>query len=119
MGSEVTIEAVRLAMGIEELKARAASINIANAGKPDARALRFDLESVQATLLQASRSGDANALRAAGDALASLEPVRTGAEIRPDEQVGDMSVAGLRYQALGEALSRRLGLMRLAITGRN
>ncbi|RMH94066.1 hypothetical protein EBB59_02575 [Lysobacter pythonis] len=36
-----------------------------------------------------------------------------------DREIGDMVSANMSYQTLTEALSRKFGLMRLAITGRN
>lgn len=120
MGSETTIEAVRLAMGIEELKARVASLNIANANRPDAQALRMDFAAAQAALTQAAGAGDAGAaLRQASADIRTAAPSLAGQPIQADEQIADMSAAGLHYQALSEALSRHFGLMRLAISGRS
>lgn len=120
MGNETTIEAVRLALGIEELKARVASLNIANANRPDAHALRMDFATAQAALAQATSSGDAgDALRQASADIRAMAPTLADQPIQADEQVADMSAAGLHYQALTEALSRHFGLMRLAIAGRS
>ena len=46
-----------------------------------------------------------------------IDPGVTGDEL--DELVADSVSAGLNYQALSESLSRHLGLMRLAISGRS
>ena len=123
MSSDITVQAVRLALGMNELQARVASMNIANAGKPDARAMRVDFGSLQATLLAASAIGQdagvAERLSRAASDLRKSAQVDTGIAIHADEQIGDMVSASLSYQALGEALSRHMGLMRLAVTGRS
>lgn len=124
MSSNNTIDAVRIALGMQELQARVASMNIANAGKADARAMRVDFASVQAALSDVASAGpnDAGAVarlrQAAGD-LRGLSPMATSHPINADEQVGDMVAAGVGYQTLSEALSRQFGLMRLAISGRS
>lgn len=123
MSSDITVQAVRLALGMNELQARVASMNIANAGKPDARAMRVDFGSLQTVLSAAASSADESGLgerlgKAAAD-LRSSAQVDSGIPIQADEQIGDMVAASISYQALGEALSRHMGLMRLAVTGRS
>lgn len=122
MSNDITTQAVSLALGMREMQARVASMNIANATKPDARAMRVDFASLQATLGGLATSGNdvdvAARLRLAASDLASSTPITTGETIQADEQIGDMVAAGVGYQALSEALSRHFGLMRLAISGR-
>ena len=122
MSSEITTEAVRLALGMHEMQARIASINIANASRPDARAMRFDFSSVQTTLADVSQvhSMDVSArLQQANIDLRAQSAQTTSDPISADEQIGDMVAAGANFQALSEALSRYFGLMRLAATGRS
>ncbi|QDH70151.1 hypothetical protein [Marilutibacter alkalisoli] len=122
MSNELTIEAVRLALSLQELKARVASANVANAGMPGASAMRTDFSGVYNALAAAARSNGPEAaaqLRHAEAQARSAHPISTGESIRMDEQIGDMSTAALKYQALSDALSRHFGLMRLAITGRS
>ena len=116
MATDTTIDAVRLALGLQELRARVASLNIANAGVPSAQTLRADFSSVQAGLDPAA---DPQRVDKAIDALADLTPEPTGVPIHLDAQVAELSSASADYQTLTEALSRKFGLMRLAITGRN
>lgn len=116
MATDTTIDAVRLALGLQELRARVASLNIANAGVPSAQTLRADFSSVQAGLDPAA---DPQRVDKAIDALADLTPEPTGDPIHLDAQVAELSSASADYQTLTEALSRKFGLMRLAITGRN
>jgi flagellar basal body rod protein FlgB len=116
MATDTTIDAVRLALGLQELRARVASLNIANAGTPSAQALRVDFASVQGAL---TPSADAAQIGAAIDALTGIAPQPTGEGIHLDEQVTDLTSASTNYQTLTEALSRQFGLMRLAITGRS
>jgi flagellar basal body rod protein FlgB len=116
MPNDTTIDAVRLALGLQELRARVASINVANAATPSAQALRVDFASVQGAL---SASADDGRIAEALDSLDALAPQATGEAIQLDEQVTEMASASASYQTLTEALSRQFGLMRLALTGRS
>lgn len=122
MSNDITTEAVRLALGIREAQARSASVNIANAGIEGARAQRVDFAAMQTLLSEAAQGGgDALAARlsAAADGVRAM-PAQAGVDpIQADEQVADMVTAGMNYQALGEALSRHFGLLRLSIAGRS
>lgn len=126
IGNDITTQAVRLAMGMHELRAENASRNIALANTPGAQATRLDFGNSQGLLQQAA----ALPLHDAGDLLTSLSEVGSqpvaretqddaGATINLDQEVADMASANLDYQALTESLNRHFGLMRLAITGRN
>lgn len=120
MPNEHTIDAVRLALGMYELRAHVASINIANAGTPGARAVRIDFAEAQAALDSAARTGgDEQSLAHALEGLGRATPMSTGESTNLDQQVAEMSAAGLGYQSLTEALSRQFGLMRLSIAGRS
>lgn len=122
MSNDITTEAVRLALGIREAQARSASVNIANAGIEGARAQRVDFAAMQTLLSEAAQGGDntlASRLSAAADGVRAM-PAQAGVDpIQADEQVADMVTAGMNYQALGEALSRHFGLLRLSIAGRS
>lgn len=118
VSNEQTIDAVRLAMGMQELRAHVAGLNVANAGLQDARAQRVDFAAMQSAL-EAAAAGREVPLEHMIDEVARTRPTDAGTPIRLDEQVGEMVAAGLAYQALGEALSRHYGLMRLAVTGRS
>ena len=123
MSVDNTIDAVRLALSLQEIRARTASANVANASKPDATAQQVDFASVEAALRLAAHAGtesessqwlaDARRKLEGTEARETLEPIRL------DEQVADIATAGVEYQALTESLSRRFGLMRLAISGKN
>jgi flagellar basal body rod protein FlgB len=122
MNTENTIDAVRLALNMQDIRARVAGMNVANANKPDATALRVDFAKVEAALREVARSGNeveiSRLLVAAGQELAGIEPATEGAAIRLDGEIGDIAAAGVEYQALTEALNRQFGLMRIAIAGR-
>ncbi len=122
MSVENTIDAVRLALSLHETRAHIASMNVANAGKPEATAMRADFAKVEAALRQAAHAGSeseaARWLESANSELRAADPQRSFDPIRLDEQMGDIATAGIEYQALTEALSRQFGLMRIAVTGR-
>ena len=126
MGIDLTTEAIRLAMGMHQLRAENASRNIALANTPGAQATRLDFGSSQGLLEQAA----ALALHDNGSLLASLDAAGShpgasasvdadGNGINLDEEVANMATANIEYTALTESLSRHFGLMRLAINGRN
>jgi flagellar basal-body rod protein FlgB len=125
-GNDITTEAVRLAMSMNQLRAEYASQNIAKASTPGAQATRLDFGFSQGLLDQAaqvSQSGENGLLDAM--AAADTQPqsgeflAAPGSAINLDEEVADMVSANLKYQTLTESLNRHFGLMRLAITGRN
>lgn len=125
-GNDITTEAVRLSLAMNQLRAENASQNIARAGTPGAQATRLDFARSQNLLSAAAIAGDDNEAslldalaRAAGEPTASAQVDVAGTPINLDEEVADMSASSLEYQALTESLSRHFGLMRLAITGRN
>lgn len=119
MHNEQTIDAVRLALGMYQLRAHVASLNIANASTPGARALRADFARAQAALDAAATAPEGTDLAQALRDIQSNPTAQTTAPINLDEQVGEMAAAGVGYQSLTEALSRQFGLMRLATTGRS
>lgn len=126
MSNDLTIESVRLAMGMQQLRAETAAQNIARANVPGARAARLDFGVSQSLLAQAAgRNADLDPAlkRSLADAANAMPHSAVldleGMPIQLDEQVADAASANLGYQALSEALSRHFGLMRLVIAGRS
>lgn len=119
MNTDTTIDAVRLALGLQEARARVASLNIANAGVPDAKAVRLDFSSAQGLLANVAAGVDPGGLSESIGTIGAAPLLATGNDIALDEQVADLSGASASYQALAEALNRQFGLMRLALTGRS
>lgn len=119
----LTTEAVRVALGMQQLKAEYASRNIANAATPGWKPLAPDFARAESLLLEAARAGDgahgvAAELAAFDSADVQVTEARDGVAVQLDAEVADMVGAQLSYQALGQSLSRYFGLMRLAATGR-
>jgi flagellar basal-body rod protein FlgB len=125
-GSDITTEAVRLAMSMNQMRAEYASQNISKSNTPGAKAVHLDFAHTQGLLEQvASLSGvdkdsllGALAEAASAPAFTEKSDAFSGA-INLDEEVADMASANLKYQALTESLNRHFGLMRLAVAGRN
>jgi flagellar basal-body rod protein FlgB len=127
-GNDITTEAIRLAMSMNQMRAEYASQNISRSSTPGAQATHLDFASSQGLLEQAVsfsssseiQGGLSEALALAASSLSSGEQATTStAPIDLDEEVADMASANLKYQALTESLNRHFGLMRLATTGRN
>lgn len=124
MAQDITVEAVRLALGLQQLRAEVASSNIARANTPDHRVMRVDMDNAMALLRQgaapAAGPGVFASLSAASvQALAPVVADPSVAAAQPDTQVAEVVAASLDYQALSESLSRHFGLMRLAVSGRS
>jgi flagellar basal-body rod protein FlgB len=125
-GNDITTEAVRLAMSMNQLRAEYAGQNISRANTPGAKAVHLDFASSQGLLEQAA-SMSASHSNGLVDALTSASKSPMSGEIHSilandinlDEEVADMASASLKYQTLTESLNRHFGLMRLATTGRN
>lgn len=119
MASDITIDAVRLALSGQQLRAEVAAANIAGASTPGFRANRVDLGGLQSHLQALVDGGFA-----AGPAgmtlqtLAQVRPDESGAAVQLDAEVSEMVTASVEYQALAESLGRYFGLMRLALAGR-
>lgn len=117
----LAVDAVRLAMNLEQLRARVAAQNIAMANVPGAPAMRVDVAGALAAV-RGSR-GDDNLFAQNLEALARqdldlyLHEIPTSTPLALDGEVAQMSAASGRYQALAEGVSRQFGLMQLAIKG--
>lgn len=125
INSEMTTEAVRLALGINQLRAEYASRNIANSNLPGTHGLRPDFAQAQGLLEEVARANTGDHLRLA-ERLSVAEvsgdqalPTADSTQVQVDEEVADMVGASLAYQTLTQSLSRYFGLMRLAATGRS
>lgn len=125
-GSDITTEAVRLAMSMNQIRAEYASQNISKSNTPGAKAVHLDFAHTQGLLEQVvSLSGvDEGSLLGVLAEAASTPSFTENADtfsgaINLDEEVADMASANLKYQALTESLNRHFGLMRLAVAGRN
>ena len=123
MAHDLTVDAVRMALNLNKLKAEVAGWNIVNASTPNSTRFVVD-DAVAVRALEAAASqhpqGAAGILQ---DPTASAMVVISERADLPkaslDDLVADSVSAGLNYQALTESLSRHFGLLRLAITGRS
>ena len=117
----LTLDAVHLAMNLEQTRARMAAHNIANANVPGSRGMRLNVSEPLAQLrtaltdpallaqsLQALRDSDLQQYQ---------QPMALDAPLALDDEVAEMSAASGRYQALADGVSRQFGLMQLAMRG--
>jgi flagellar basal-body rod protein FlgB len=118
MAHDITLDAVRLALGMQQLRAEVAGANIAGATTPGHQAQRVDFAAANAWLSQAA-SGFAPAGAAPSPAHAAVVADLAQGATQADTQVAEMVAASLEFQALSESLNRHFGLMRLAVTGRS
>lgn len=117
----MSVDAVRLAMGVEDLRAKVAAHNIAMANIPGSRAMRLDTSGALSGLR--GTRGDAELFaQALGDLQASsaapyLHEQNPSTPIALDAEVSELSEASARYQTLADGVSRQFALMNLAIKG--
>lgn len=119
MAHELTIDAVRLALGMQQLRAEVAGANIAHAASPEFLPQRVDFTAAADWLDRVAAgfkpAGGAPDVRALAPVIADA----SATHVQTDEQVAEMVEASLQFQALSESLNRHFGLMRLAISGRS
>lgn len=118
MTTEITLDAVRLALSLQQRRAEIAGANIAGANTPGFVAQRLDAGTAKAWLAQAASgfvpAGAAPTAASLGS-VADVDAVATST----DAQVADMVAASVEFQALSETLNRHFGLLRLAVSGRS
>lgn len=123
MSQDLTVDAVRMALSLNKLKAEVTSWNIANASSPDAPVFVIDQSRTDRVLNAAAGTSpdDVAALLRNPDSptLAIVDQRYDRERASLDDLVAESVSAGLNYQALTESLSRHFGLMRLAVTGRS
>lgn len=117
----LTLDAVRLAMGLERARATVIAQNIAMANVPDSLAARLDLAGPLATLRTArdDNATFAQALQALAntDVMVYRRELSMDQPISLDTEVAEMSAASGRYQALADGVSRQFAIMQLAARG--
>ncbi len=117
----LAVDAVRLAMNLEQLRARVAAHNIAMANVPGATAMRVDVAGALAAARGSQHEGSLFAQNlhalARQDLDVYLHDSASPSALTLDGEVAKMSAASGRFQALAEGVSRQFGLMQLAIKG--
>lgn len=117
----LAIDTVRLAMNLEQMRAKVAAHNIAMANVPGSQAMRLDSTGALAALRATRGSPElfAQALQSLQqqDLDAYLQTQPTTTPLALDGEVAEMSAASGRYQALADGVSRQFALMQLAIRG--
>lgn len=115
------VETVRLAMGIEEARARVAAHNIAMANVPGSKAMTLNVTDAVSALRAAQGDPYAFAqelrLLKAEDLDRLVQARGVNASVTLDSEVADMSAASGRYQGLADGVARQFALMQLAIRG--
>lgn len=121
---DLTLEAVRVALDLNQLKMEVASANIARADMPGARLQRADFSGALAALRDAVQDPDGDPRRLATITpqtlranIESLGPASTGAVVL-DDQIAALSTDSVTYRALATGLTRRFALMQLAVAGK-
>ena len=117
----LAIDTVRLAMNLEQMRAKVAAHNIAMANVPGSQAMRLDSTGALAALRATRGSPElfVQALQSLQqqDLDAYLQTQPTTTPLALDGEVAEMSAASGRYQALADGVSRQFALMQLAIRG--
>lgn len=121
---DLTLEAVRVGLDLNQLRMQVASTNIAKTDVPGARLERADFSAALTTLHDAARDPDGDPTR-----LETITPqtLRTSIEslgpsgansVALDDQIAELNADSVTYRALATGLTRRFALMQLAIAGK-
>lgn len=121
--TDLTVDAVRMALNLNQLKAEVTSWNIVNASAADAPMFVVEQSATDALLLaaagQPNQSVRDELAAPSSPTMAVVHEQYTADRPSLDQLVADSVSAGMNYQALTESLSRHFGLMRVAINGRS
>jgi flagellar basal-body rod protein FlgB len=121
---DLTLEAVRVGLDLNQLRMQIASSNIAKADVPGTRLERASFSEALAALHEAAWDPGANPAR-----LASITPqtLRTDVQssgavaanpVALDDEIAELNADSVAYRALATGLTRRFALMQLAIAGK-
>lgn len=121
---DLTLEAVRVGLDLNQLRMEVASTNIARADVPGASLEHADFSEAVDALQNAARYPDSDAGRlelitpqALRAHVESHEPVGAAAVVL-DDQIAELNTDNVAYRALATGLTRRFALMQLAIAGK-
>jgi flagellar basal body rod protein FlgB len=117
----LTVDTVRLAMSLEQTRAKVAAHNIAMANIPGGKVMHLDIAGALAALRAAGNSPElfAQTLSSmqASEESPFLRTQSSSESLALDGEVAEMSEASNRYKALADGVSRQFALMQLAIRG--
>lgn len=116
----LTMDTLRLAMNLEQTRARVAAHNIAMSNSPTSSVMRLDMAQAQASLRAAHESPSLFHALVDSQHLDGTSFLHTQTSSNPvalDDEVAEISAASGRYQRLADGVSRQFALMQLAIKG--
>lgn len=111
--SDTTMSAVELALDAVAAQQRQTSANIANASTPGYRAQRVEFAGDLARAIAAGNPSSAAITTQDANTPANVD----GNTVALDVESKDLMTEGLHYQALVQAMSFKLNVLRTAITG--
>lgn len=117
---DLTVKLVELAMNVAQQKQRAASLNLAQMNMPNAQKLEVDFSAMLSEfseLTPSQQSELADFYKANWQSIENQYHRRSGDKIEVDEEVAKSLLSSGQYKGLAEGVSRKLGLMQLAIKG--
>jgi len=122
---DLTTEALRLGISMARVRAEVASANIANVDTNGYRTQRADFAQAAGLLREAADqpSTDAESLQQVtphtlGESVHAAGP-DLSAPVNLDDEVAELETANVDFQSLTTVMSRRFGLMQLALAGRD
>ena len=113
---KVVVDVVQWAMQTEQLKARVAAENIANASTPGMKAKQVDFAQSLAQLQSALMSGDNDAVKGAVQQQ-RINTILSNQDVSLDHEVTNLSDAELKFRVLSDGISRQMSLLSLAVNG--
>lgn len=118
--SDFTIELATWTLNVRKVQAQIATENIASINSPDGKYKEIDFNKLMEQVAHLSRSGDIEGARAKmAEPLdikeTYLKENKTKASL--DSEILELSAAEGRYKAIAKAMSLKMGLMSIAVTG--
>lgn len=121
---DLTLEAVRVGLDLNQMRMQIASTNIARADVPGARLEGADFSEALAALREAAQGATVDPVR-----LETITPQSLRADVQSlgavganpvalDDQIAELNADSVTYRALTVGLTRRFALMQLAIAGK-
>lgn len=115
--SELTIEAVRLALGASALRHEVITTNIANVSTPDYVRMKVSFDEQLASALAGAQASGMGAAEQLAGLRPTVEAAPEGGKVQIDTEMTAMSENSLRYHALTRGLSRYFSILDAIVSG--
>lgn len=117
---QITLDLLHVAMNISQAQHKVASNNIAIANTQNGQKLEVNFANLLSSMENVSNEGKSLLLQEVKGnwkAIESQSIFAIDSEIKLDEETANVLLSSGKYKLLAEGISRKFGLMRLAVSG--